>query len=78
MEAQGHSIWLVGGCVRDVVSEKVPWEIDLATTMRPPQMMDLFPRALDTGSQYGTITVRHGGVSVECTTLRADGVQPPH
>ena len=37
------------------------------------RLLELFPRSIDTGSQYGTVTVRKGGVSVECTALRTDG-----
>ena len=45
----------------------------MASTLEPQKVLDLFPRALDTGSQYGTITIRKGGVASEVTTLRADG-----
>eukprot|EP00960_Hanusia_phi_P044334 756585-Hanusia_phi.AAC.4 len=76
-EEGGGRVWLVGGCVRDCLSGLMPWEIDLATTLEPSDMLRLFPRALDTGSQYGTVTIRKGGISVEATTgcfrLRADG-----
>eukprot|EP00281_Chroomonas_sp_CCMP1168_P012390 CAMPEP_0206283046 /NCGR_PEP_ID=MMETSP0047_2-20121206/40013_1 /ASSEMBLY_ACC=CAM_ASM_000192 /TAXON_ID=195065 /ORGANISM="Chroomonas mesostigmatica_cf, Strain CCMP1168" /LENGTH=169 /DNA_ID=CAMNT_0053713369 /DNA_START=52 /DNA_END=558 /DNA_ORIENTATION=+ len=44
----------------------------MASTLHPQKLLELFPRALDTGSQYGTVTIRKGGVSVECTTLRTD------
>uniref|UniRef100_A0A6U5ZT19 Poly A polymerase head domain-containing protein n=1 Tax=Guillardia theta TaxID=55529 RepID=A0A6U5ZT19_GUITH len=72
-EEGGGRVWLVGGCIRDCLAGLMPWEIDLATTLEPSEMLRLFPRALDTGSQYGTVTIRKGGVSVEATTLRADG-----
>lgn len=45
----------------------------MASTLHPQKVLDLFPRALDTGSQYGTVTIRKGGVASEVTTLRADG-----
>jgi hypothetical protein len=47
----GGACWLVGGCVRDCLSGITPWEIDMATTLHPQRLLELFPRALDTGSQ---------------------------
>jgi len=73
IEQGGGRVWLVGGCVRDCLSGLTPWEVDMATTMHPAQVLALFPRALDTGSEHGTVTVRKGGVSCEVTTLRAEG-----
>ena len=68
----GGRAWLVGGCIRDCLCGLTPWEVDMATTLRPEQVLALFPRALDTGSSHGTVTVRKGGVSCEVTTLRAE------
>ena len=68
---EGGRAWLVGGCVRDCLSGLTPWEVDIASTLHPDKVLALFPRALDTGSERGTVTVRSGGVSCEVTTLRA-------
>jgi tRNA nucleotidyltransferase/poly(A) polymerase len=66
IENQGKGCcWIVGGSVRDSLCGLQPWEIDMASTLHPDRLLELFPRALDTGSQYGTVTIRHGGVSVE-------------
>ena len=72
-QVRGGRVWLVGGCIRDSLSGLSPWEVDLATTLAPEQVLDLFPRALTTGSEHGTVTVRQGGVSCYVTTLRAEG-----
>lgn len=68
---EGGRAWLVGGCVRDCLSGLTPLEIDMASTLHPEKVLALFPRAIDTGSERGTMTVRSGGVSCEVTTLRA-------
>lgn len=74
IEGEGKgTVWLVGGCVRDCLSGLQPWEVDMASTLLPERLLELFPRSIDTGSQFGTVTVRKGGVAVEVTTLRADG-----
>ena len=70
-QEEGGRAWLVGGCVRDCLSGLTPWEVDMATTLHADQVLALFPRALDTGSEHGTVTVRNGGISAEVTTLRA-------
>lgn len=68
---EGGRVWLVGGCVRDCLSGLTPWEVDMASTLHPDRVLALFPRALDTGSEHGTVMVRNGGISCEVTTLRA-------
>ena len=74
IEGEGNgAVWLVGGCVRDCLAGLQPWEVDMASTLLPERLLELFPRSIDTGSQFGTVTVRKGGVAVEVTTLRADG-----
>lgn len=37
----GHGIRIAGGAVRDLLCEKVPDDIDLATTAVPDRMIDL-------------------------------------
>jgi Poly A polymerase head domain len=37
-QAGGHA-WMVGGCVRDVVSGKTPREVDVTTTLLPEQVL---------------------------------------
>ena len=51
-------VWLVGGSVREALLGN-PWkDLDLATTLNPDDVLGIFPRALPTGTQYGTVTVR--------------------
>jgi len=68
-------IWLVGGSVREAMLGN-PWnDLDLATTLSPDEILDIFPRAIPTGAQYGTITVRitNSDMEFEVTTLRMEG-----
>ena len=43
--------------------------------LNPDELVDLFPRSIPTGAQYGTITVRITGseLQFEVTTLRSEG-----
>lgn len=70
----GAGVWVVGGSVRDACAGLTAHDHDLATTMRPDQMLALFPRALPTGVRFGTVSLRleEGNEQYEATTLRTD------
>lgn len=71
----GGGIWIVGGAVRDALLEVGTKDIDFAVSLNPSQMLEIFPDALSTGIQYGTLTLRgcEGGF-YEATTLRTEGM----
>ena len=71
----GGGVWLVGGSVREALLGN-PWkDLDLATTLDPDDVLEIFPRALPTGTQFGTVTVRlvDSDMQFEVTTLRSEG-----
>ncbi len=72
----GGGVWVVGGSVRQGLSEVVPHDYDLTTNLRPEQVMDLFgsSNSIDVGAKYGTVIVRvrPDGDLYEITTLRCD------
>lgn len=63
----------VGGCVRDLLLGLPLHDVDIASSATPAEAMELFPDAIPTGLQHGTVTVRHGGRLYELTTYRTDG-----
>ncbi len=70
----GHSAYLVGGSLRDLLLGRMPRDWDLATSAHPEEMRRLFAQVIPTGEKHGTLTVLTGGAAYEVTTLRADGV----
>ena len=45
----GGGVWLVGGSVREAILGN-PWvDIDLATSLKPPKVTGIFPRAIPPG-----------------------------
>ena len=68
-EKQGHSVWIVGGAIRNALLEIPIVEYDLATTMVPDKMKT-YPDMIPTGEKFGTITFRSNGDFYEITTLR--------
>tara|TARA_B100001057_G_scaffold486119_1_gene566761 strand:+ start:2713 stop:3867 length:1155 start_codon:yes stop_codon:yes gene_type:complete len=67
---------LVGGAVRDLMLDKIPKDIDLASDATPHQMQDMLINAgiktVPTGIEHGTITAVLNGEPFEITTLRSD------
>ena len=71
----GEGAWLVGGCVRDAWLGEAAPDIDVCTTCTPERMMELFgDRAIPTGIDFGTITVKGIGQHYEVTTLRTESL----
>ena len=71
----GEGVWLVGGCVRDAWLGEAAPDIDICTTCTPGRMMELFgDRAIPTGIDFGTITVKGQGRHYEVTTLRTESL----
>ena len=66
----------VGGCVRDTLLALQVSDIDLATRVRPEQVMERLKaagiRSVPTGLDHGTVTALIPAGPVEVTTLRRD------
>ncbi len=73
LREQGHSAYLVGGCVRDLLRGSVPKDFDVASSARPEEVQRAFRKVIPTGIQHGTVTVLSSGVPVEVTTYRSVG-----
>jgi tRNA nucleotidyltransferase/poly(A) polymerase len=70
--AVGGGIWLVGGAVREAMRGRVPKDHDIATTLQPDEIEELFEHTIPTGKQFGTMTVVVDGINHEVTTLRCE------
>jgi tRNA nucleotidyltransferase (CCA-adding enzyme) len=68
----GYASWIVGGCVRDSMLGRPVSDWDVATEAPPQSLMKVFPRAIPTGLQHGTVTLVIGGHHYEITTLRGE------
>lgn len=72
LRGAGNRAWIVGGCVRDSLLGKPIADWDVATDALPNDLMKLFPKAIPTGLQHGTVTVVVRGAHYEVTTLRGE------
>ena len=71
----GHSAYLVGGTVRDVLRGRETgsrWP-DVATDLVPEEVTLRFERVVPTGLAHGTVTLLEAGYTIECTTFRTEG-----
>lgn len=72
----GHSLYLVGGSVRDALLRRPAQDLDFTTDARPERVRAIltgWAEAIwDTGIAFGTLGARRRGVDVEITTFRAD------
>ena len=62
-EKYNFELRIAGGAVRDVLLDKVPHDIDFATTATPTQMKEIFSKegirmVNMNGEKHGTITAR--------------------
>lgn len=71
-EAAGHEVWLVGGCVRDLLSGREPQDYDLATSASPEEIQQLFAQAVPSGGPQGTVTICQDGLEAEVTPFRTE------
>lgn len=79
LEAQGEEAYAVGGCVRDMLLGREPFDWDVTTAAAPERVMEIFGAdACPTGLKHGTVTVRSGERKVEVTTYREDGEYADH
>ena len=71
----GHGAWLVGGCVRDAWLQQAGDDIDMCTTATPDEVMLLFSqRAIATGIDFGTVTIKGDARHYEVTTCRTESL----
>ena len=80
LEINGYESYIVGGCVRDTLLGKMPFDYDVTTNCPPDEMMRIFSdmNYADTGLKHGTITIISEGKPVETTTYRSEGKYSDH
>ena len=74
--AAGHSLYLVGGSVRDALLGRLGSDLDFTTDARPDAITEILrgwaDAVWDTGIAFGTIGAMRAGIQCEITTYRAD------
>lgn len=74
LKSCGHTAFIVGGAVRDIVmNRRRPVDWDIATSATPAEVASCFDHVVPTGVAHGTVTVVTGDMNIEVTTYRHDG-----
>lgn len=74
LKEHGHRAYVVGGCVRDQLLGRTPKDWDVTTSARPDEVKQCFSTVIDTGIEFGTVTVVYPSKeTIEVTTFRGDG-----
>lgn len=70
----GHSAYIVGGAVRNLIMGIPVNDWDITTSALPEETIQLFRdfRTIETGIKHGTVTVIIDGMSLEITTYRIE------
>lgn len=66
----GHTAYLVGGGVRDLMMGRRPKDFDIATSAHPQQVRDLFRNSRLIGRRFRLVHVFFGPQNVEVATFR--------
>ncbi len=72
LRRRGYEALFAGGCVRDLLLERLSPDIDIATSATPETVLHLFPRVIPVGLKYGVVCVLVDEFSYEVTTFRTD------
>lgn len=75
LKEHGFEAYVVGGCVRDSLLNKVPHDWDMTTAAKPEEILTIFHDipVLKTGLKHGTVTLLIDHEPYELTTFRVDG-----
>ncbi len=77
LEKAGFTAYLIGGCVRDLLTKRQPNDWDLTTNATPEQIQTIFPDSF-CNNDYGTVGVKTEDPDptlqvIEITPYRAEG-----
>jgi putative nucleotidyltransferase with HDIG domain len=68
----GYDTWWVGGCVREMLRNDLPDDIDIATAAEPNEVLALFAKGREVPRPLGSVRVRLGTHVFEITTFRKE------
>lgn len=71
LRAHGHTAYLVGGSVRDLLLDKKPKDFDISTSAEPEQIKQLFRNCILIGRRFRLAHLRFGKKILEVSTFRS-------
>lgn len=81
-QVNGYELYLVGGCVRDMLLGRPIHDYDGATNATPDEMVQFLNplpcKIIATGKRHGTLTILYQGEAMEVTTYRLEQAYHNH
>lgn len=71
LRLNGHTAYLVGGSVRDLLLDKQPKDFDISTSAEPEQIKQLFRNCILIGRRFRLAHIRFGKKILEVSTFRS-------
>src|ERR1700683_1560894 len=71
LKQAGHTAYLVGGGVRDLLLDRRPKDFDVSTSAKPEEIRALFRNAILIGRRFRLAHIRFGKNIIEVSTFRA-------
>ena len=58
-ESFNYEAYIVGGCLRDILMDRIPSDYDITTNATPDEVHKIFndKKIIDTGIKHGTVTL---------------------
>ncbi|KAF3789691.1 Poly(A) polymerase I [Nymphaea thermarum] len=72
LRSKGYEVYLVGGCVRDLLLKKIPKDFDVITTAGLKQIKKLFHRCIIIGKRFPICQVRIDGSVIEVSSFETN------
>ena len=72
LQNRGHTTYLVGGCVRDLLLGLTPKDFDIVTTAKPNEVKRCVPRSYVIGKRFQLVLAKRGAQQFEIATFRRD------
>lgn len=69
LKKKGYEVYLVGGCVRDLILKRVPKDFDILTSAELKEVNRTFPQCEIVGKRFPICHVRIGGHVVEVSSF---------
>ena len=73
LQDAGHEAYFVGGFVRDWLLRIEHYDVDVATSARPEEVVKLFERTREVGAHFGVVLVIVDKTPIEVATFRTEG-----
>jgi len=71
LAASGHTAYLVGGSVRDLLLNQKPKDFDISTSAKPEEIKRLFRNCILIGRRFRLAHIRFGQKAIEVSTFRS-------